>query len=104
LRSAAPSRFEDGLLTITFPASAAMQKRMLERNGRIEQIQSFLIECCPRLSKVIFETASAEQREAEPATPAPKTGSQKRNELINNPAVKMVLIGLDATVTGIEEE
>ena len=33
-----------------------------------------------------------------------KTGSQKRNELINDPAVKTVLLGLDATITGIEED
>jgi len=32
-----------------------------------------------------------------------KTTSQKRNEIINDPAVKTVLIGLDATITGIEE-
>jgi DNA polymerase-3 subunit gamma/tau len=104
LRSAVPSRFEDGVLTLAFPASAEMQEKMLERNGRIEQIQSLLIERCPTLCKLILEVASAEQREAEPVMPAPKTGSQKKNELINNPAVKMVLIGLDATITGIEEE
>jgi len=32
-----------------------------------------------------------------------KTGSQRKNEIINDPAVKTVLIGLDATITGIEE-
>ena len=32
-----------------------------------------------------------------------KTTSQKRNEIINDPAVKTILIGLDATITGIEE-
>jgi len=32
-----------------------------------------------------------------------KTSGQKRNELINDPAVKTVLMGLDATITGIEE-
>jgi len=33
-----------------------------------------------------------------------KTSSRKRNEIINDPAVKTVLMGLDATITGIEEE
>jgi hypothetical protein len=33
-----------------------------------------------------------------------KTFAQKRNELINDPAVKTVLLGLDATITGIEED
>ncbi len=33
-----------------------------------------------------------------------RTSGQKRNELINDPAVRTVLMGLDATITGIEEE
>jgi len=33
-----------------------------------------------------------------------KTSCRKRNEIINDPAVKTVLMGLDATITGIEEE
>jgi DNA polymerase-3 subunit gamma/tau len=32
-----------------------------------------------------------------------KTTSRKKNEIINDPAVKTILIGLDATITGIEE-
>jgi len=32
-----------------------------------------------------------------------KTSSQKRNEIINDPAVKTILMGLDATITGVEE-
>ena len=33
-----------------------------------------------------------------------KTTGQRRNELINDPAVKTILMGLDATITGIEED
>jgi len=33
-----------------------------------------------------------------------RTNSQRKNEIINDPAVKTVLIGLDATITGIEED
>ncbi|MHC4460216.1 MAG: DNA polymerase III subunit gamma/tau [Planctomycetota bacterium] len=33
-----------------------------------------------------------------------KTRSQRKNEIINDPAVKTVLLGLDATITGIEED
>jgi hypothetical protein len=32
-----------------------------------------------------------------------KTTGQMRQDLINNPAVRTVLMGLDATITGIEE-
>ena len=43
------------------------------------------------------------QRRATPNERRAKTNSQKRNELINDPAVKTILMGLDATITGIEE-
>ena len=33
-----------------------------------------------------------------------KTRGQRKNEIINDPAVKAILMGLDATITGIEEE
>ena len=33
-----------------------------------------------------------------------RTSSQKKNEIVNDPAVKAVLMGLDATITGIEED
>ena len=36
--------------------------------------------------------------------PRGKTSSQKKNEILNDPAVKTVLMGLDATITGIEED
>jgi len=32
-----------------------------------------------------------------------KTSSQRKNELINDPAVKTIIMGLDATITGLEE-
>ena len=42
------------------------------------------------------QTSSIEKRS--------KTTGQRRNELINDPAVRTVLMGLDATITGIEED
>ncbi|MHC4596220.1 MAG: DNA polymerase III subunit gamma/tau [Planctomycetota bacterium] len=66
-----------------------------------------------------FETAADEQKGGEPAsgqpetdirhppkakTPNRRTSGQKRNELINDPAVRTVLMGLDATITGVEED
>ncbi|MHC4192193.1 MAG: DNA polymerase III subunit gamma/tau [Planctomycetota bacterium] len=66
-----------------------------------------------------LETAADEQERAEPAsgqpetdirhppkakTPNRRTSGQKRNEIISDPAVKTVLMGLDATITGIEED
>ncbi len=36
--------------------------------------------------------------------PRTKTNSQRNNEILNDPAVKTVILGLDATITGIEED
>jgi hypothetical protein len=69
----------------------------------MEQIQALLGEQLSMSVRLKFEIATGEQRQSEPSANQPKTGSQKRNELINDPAVKTVLMGLDATITGIEE-
>ena len=103
LSSAIPSRFEDGVLILAFGPSAQMQKKMCESNGRLEQIQALLSEQFSAPLKLKLETAQHEHLETESAPAQPKTFSQKRNELVNDPAVKTVLMGLDATITGIEE-
>ncbi len=104
LSSAVPARFENGVLTLEFGASAQMQKRMCESNGRAEQIQALLGEQLSIPVRLKFETAAEQQTEAVPDANQPKTSSQRRNELVNDPAVKTVLMGLDATITGIEED
>jgi DNA polymerase-3 subunit gamma/tau len=45
-----------------------------------------------------------EQAEAKPPANRIKTRGRRRKEIINDPAVKTVLMGLDATITGIEEK
>jgi len=104
LSSAAPSRFEDGVLTLEFGPSNYVQKSMCERNGRIEQIEILLSEQLSMPVKLKLDTAAGRQTQTESGTTPPKTGSQRRNEIINDPAVKAVLMGLDATITGIEED
>jgi DNA polymerase-3 subunit gamma/tau len=104
LTSAEPSRFDSGLLTITFPTSAEVQKKMCESNSRAAQIQSVLREHCRRDIEVKFETAANTQTQTIPSANQPKTIGQKRAELINDPAVKTILMGLDATITGIEDD
>ena len=104
LSSAVPTRLENGVLTLEFGASAQMQKRMCGSNGRAEQIQALLGEQFSMPVRLKFETAADEQTDAVPDANQPKTSGQRRNELINDPAVKTVLMGLDATITGIEED
>jgi len=104
LSSAVPAQFENGVLTLEFGASAQMQKRMCESNGRAEQIQALLSEQFSTPVRLKFEIAVGQKIQTVPDANQPKTSSQRRNELINDPAVKTVLMGLDATITGIEED
>jgi DNA polymerase-3 subunit gamma/tau len=103
LSSAVPARFENGVLTLEFGSSAKMQKQMCESNGRAEQIQALLSEQFSTPLRLKFEIAAG-QTKAEIKKKQPKTTGQRRNEMINNPAVKTILMGLDATITAVEED
>ena len=91
-------------MTLQFSSSAKMLRQMCESNGRTEQIQAVLTENISMPVKLKFETVFEHQTKAEIKQNRPKTPGQRRNELINNPAVKTVLMGLDATITGVEED
>ncbi|UCG56165.1 MAG: DNA polymerase III subunit gamma/tau [Phycisphaerales bacterium] len=112
LKGASPKRFEDGQLTLEFDASAQIQKQMCESNGRAEQIQSLLSEHSGSPIRIRFQVASQEQKQAQTPTERPdrdgfvarRTSTQRKNEIVSDPAVREVLLGLNATVTGIEED
>jgi uncharacterized protein YjbJ (UPF0337 family) len=75
---------------------------MCESNGRVEQIESVLRERLGRAIKIELQIAEGGAETAE--TPAQTTTrSQKQNAMMNDPAVKTILMGLDATITGIDE-
>ncbi len=88
---------------LEFGASAKMQKQMCESNGRAEQIQTLLSEHFSTTLRLKFEIAAG-QTKAEIKKNQPKTTGQRRNEMISNPAVKTILMGLDATITAVEED
>jgi DNA polymerase-3 subunit gamma/tau len=48
--------------------------------------------------------ASDEHTESKPPIKEIKTSNRRKNEILNDPAVKTVILGLDATITGIEED
>ncbi len=104
LSSAVPSRFENGVLTLEFGSSANMLRKMCESNGRAEQIQTVLTEQLSMPIELKFETVIEHQTKAEIKKNPPRTTGQRRNEIINNPAVKTILMGLDATITAVEED
>ncbi|MHC4105051.1 MAG: hypothetical protein ACYSR9_08930, partial [Planctomycetota bacterium] len=72
-------------------------------NDRAEQIQSLLSEQFSTPLRLKFEIAAG-QTKAEIKKNRPQTTGQRRNEIINNPAVKTILMGLDATITAVEED
>ena len=90
------------MLTLTFHASAKVPKEMCESNGRKEAMESLFSELLSVPVRLSFEIEEEQSQAADSSSP-PKTSSQKRNEIVNNPAVKTVLMELDATITGIEE-
>ena len=97
LGTAKPSEFDNNCLTIAFPASARVSKEMCESNDRNEQIRSLISEYYKRPIALKFEVAIDET-----AAVNTKTTSQRRKEIMNDPAVKTILMGLGATITGIE--
>jgi DNA polymerase-3 subunit gamma/tau len=54
--------------------------------------------------QVPFQTAGQAQTKAQQIRKQPKISSQRKNEIVSDPAVKTILLGLNATITGIEED
>lgn len=105
IHNAQPVACTNGKLTLQFEPQNRIQKQMCETNGRAEQIQETLAVLLGSQVKLVFtvnepETPAGPEIVESPATPP----RNRRAELLNDPAVKTVLLGLDATVTGIEEK
>ena len=65
---------------------------------------SDLAECALQYAEELAKCCKSEEIILVTSTEQIKGISQKRNELMNDPAVKTVLLGLDATITNIEED
>ena len=104
LGSAEASGFADGVLTIMFPAAAKASKQICESNGRAGKIEGVLQESFGAAVRLKFEVAGDEgAAEQSPAKPG-KTNAKQRADIINDPAVKTVLMELGGTITGIEQD
>ncbi|MHC4195541.1 MAG: hypothetical protein ACYSQZ_06315, partial [Planctomycetota bacterium] len=102
LSRALPTGFAGSVLTFTFSSSAGVSKKMCESNGRSEQIEALLREAFRTDVKLKLELAVDEGQPVDSSQAV--TGSQKRNRIMQEPAVKTILRELGATVTGIEEK
>jgi DNA polymerase-3 subunit gamma/tau len=98
LDAAEPVDWRDNVLTLSFPQSAGFAKHMCQNRAR--QIASLLSETIGAEIKVQFEL-SPDQSQGQRTRMA--ANKKKRNEALNDTAVKTLLSGLNATVTGIDK-
>ena len=94
-------RVKDDVLAILFPATGKVPKGICEGKERMERIASAVSEHFGRPVRIMYEIAAEPKTEGTNNHARPN--GQKRYEILNDPAVKTVLTGLDATITGIEE-
>jgi DNA polymerase-3 subunit gamma/tau len=103
LNGSTPRELREDTLTIEFPPTGRIQKQMCESNGRAEQIAAALSEHLGTSVRIKFELADAPAGETDSREKS-KPNGQKRYEILNDPAVKNILVGLEATITKIEEQ
>jgi len=101
LHRARPVNLNASVLTVEFPAEAKIQKEMCESNGRHAQIQQALCTALQASIELVFSVAASGSGDTAPDHQALK---RKRQDLLNDPAVKTVLMGLNATVTNIDAQ
>jgi len=110
LKLAKPVSFESGNLTVEFKPADKMSMDLCKSNGRAENILRAFKALSEQFRHIDFATekdaasdkpkASSEQKEQQPQ----KNGVQLKNGLINDPAVKAVLMEFEATVTDIRSK
>ena len=96
--SSAPA---NGQLALRFSGSAQMQ--MCQANGRPQQIQDLLKNHFQSPVTLKFELVAQAATDNSPKK-SNHLNSEARKELINHPAVKTILMELDATVADISEQ
>ena len=107
LSRAQPAQWKNGTLTLEFQADAKVQKGMCENARRAEAIKEALQQGLNARLHLAFTLRAQGSSPDDPAQPPQATAKeirQKRNDLLNDPGVKTVLVGLNATVTNIEEK
>ncbi|MCP4456368.1 MAG: hypothetical protein GY809_33345, partial [Planctomycetes bacterium] len=107
LAKARPAQWKNGVLTLAFGPGDKVQKGMCENNARAEAIKQALQERLNarfQLAFTIPEAAASPEAAAQPAQVTADEIRAKRNDLLNDPGVKTVLVGLNATITNIEEK
>jgi len=102
LASAEPVSFDDGLMKIKFNQAGEVSKKLFESNGRSKKAEEVLTEQFGRKISIRITTDTGGQQQDSEGEQPRKTTSQKRDEIANEPAVKMMLMELGATITNIQ--
>lgn len=103
LQKATPKQLRGSLLVLSFPASEAFSKNLCESNGRAEKIRSLLSDAIGDKINVAFELDSSGQQKKMPRPPGARTAKKQKDAAANTPAVKTVLLGLEANIIEVEE-
>jgi len=84
-------------------SSTAIKKKIVIEEAKPKAPESTFIPSEPQAPSIEQPLPTQEQPTRRRGESEGKISGRKKNEIINDPAVKKVLIGLDATITGIEE-
>ena len=101
LGSAEPVKFINGILELSFKPESQMSINICKNNGRLEQIQSVLSEYFSAPVKLEL-TSGIEHQETLIPSVSSETSTQKRNQILNDPAVKTIITELGASIAKIE--
>jgi DNA polymerase-3 subunit gamma/tau len=103
LASASPTRFDSGVLRLTFGPSDGMSKTMCESNGRKQKIEAVLARYCTGLKRLEFDIADGEQEIQKTQQKRGGISKDKKSTILNDPGVRAILTEFEATVNDIEE-
>ncbi|NIA17269.1 MAG: hypothetical protein GWO86_02865, partial [Planctomycetes bacterium] len=103
LQKATPKQLRGSVLVLSFSASDAFSKNLCESNPRAGKIQSLLSDAVGNKINVVFELDPSEQQKKTPRPAGARTGKKQMDAAANTPAVKTVLLGLEASIIEVEE-
>lgn len=101
IEASEPTDLQGRVLTLSFPDSAGFQKSMCDKNA--EKIEKLLSGIITSGIKPRFELGGVQARKSAKPIVNNRIPDKKKAEVRNDPVVKTLLMGLDATVLDIRE-
>ncbi len=97
-----PADFQNNTLTLAFGAGSEFTMTMCQTPSRTEQIQLLLSKAIGTDIQVNFEINAEDDKKS--GSGKRLSGKEMQEEVMSDPAVKKLISGLNATITGIEED